>query len=76
MLLYLFGRESEVFAAESDFVLYDLLNDLLVGILQDNAHFAADIAELFALDVLARYLDFSRKFAVIDIGDDARNDIH
>ena len=33
LLLYLFRRKREIFAAESDFILYYLLNDLLVGVL-------------------------------------------
>ena len=76
LLLYLVGREREVFAAEGDLVLDHFLYDLLVGVLQDDAHLSADVAELFALDVLARDLDFSRKFAVIDVGDDAADNIH
>ena len=74
--MYLFGRKCEVFTAESDLVLYYLLNDLLVGVLQDNANLAADIAKLFALDVLARDLDFARKLTVVDVWDDAADNIH
>ena len=74
--MYLVGREGEVFAAEGDLVLHYLLNDLLVGVLQYDAHFAADVAELFALDVFARDLHFARKFAAVDVGDDAADNVH
>ena len=74
--MYLFWGKCEVFTAESDLVLDYFLNNLLVGVLQDDAHFAADIAELFALYVLACNFDFSRKFAVVDVGNDAADYIH
>ena len=76
LFLYLFGREGEIFAAEGDLVLYDLLDDLLVCILQHDAHLAADLAQFFALDALSRDVHFARKRAADDARDDARDDVH
>ena len=50
---YLFRRKRKVFATESNFVLYRLLNNLLVGVLQYDAHFAAHFAKLFAFNFIS-----------------------
>ena len=69
-------RIREIFAPERDLVLDDLLHDLLVGVLQHQPDFAANVAEFFALDVLAGDPHFARQFAVIAVGDDAADDVH